>query len=487
MTEDGGVKLVCKQELAEKLLSPPFLLRKDGALWGFGFAAREVDAAQKGTVTVIRFLDLTGSARAAIKGFEVLPGYQVAAGRLRGDSSDDLVAVDLEGRVRAFSLDGSVLPGFPTAASSARVLAAPPVVEDFNASGRSALAFVSMKMDLHASTAMACLLDSGGKAPAGYPLRLASAVVGSPVLARQKGRAGWRMVVCHSTGEVAAYDPAGARSVLGPARLASAPGAKASLAAGDLDGDGAEEIFIASGTDQIQRVAGDGSSAAPPLRCDLARFVAVAAGKGPDGQAVICAFDQARSQLFFWSRDSQKKWTPSAPQAGEGIGVHLAAVEGGGNTGSLFVLTLYRPGGEEGVDAVFDAHATPEMQTEQKRFAGELRKLHPDNPSELEGDLRDYKRSPLVTRYGQKKAVELLSGKNQTEVWVVNSAGQTVGAPPPLPDMHPFLDKKERTVAAPAVSYDAASGRLFLVLAASRKGTGGSRVCLYSLSPAAKF
>jgi hypothetical protein len=497
MVSARSFKLSLTKELAEGLVSSPFLWRlagssANGSSWAFGYTTAEYDPDVRGSVTAVKVFDNSGEelGYSPLTGFEIPPGYQTTIGDLNGDGTDELIVLDVEGRIRAFSGTGKLLEGFPSEPSQTTLLKGVPIVGDINSDGRPRLILLSAAAPFWGSVCALAVHDPSGKMASGFPIQVDPPAATPLVLADLHGRGTDSAVLCREDGAICAYGLSdGVCNTLAGVDIQST--FKTALAAVDLDSDGTDEIVFVTGGDLVQCASLLGKTPPPgwPFELEGAAFMGLAVLGARGGGHILCTYDVPHQQFVLLSQEGKICGkTPVEDSEGKVL-VHLSAkgpFEGGG---SYFTAVFHDPGNAGNVDTVFETHASSEAKAEAKRYSHatrvESRKRGPltqEDIDHIEDEVRDYKRSLLIDQLGQARAEKLLFGEMATEVWVIDSSGKPLGEGPiRLADFHPFLDDRGKRPSAPALVYDEFSSRFLLLVGVNGEGPVPGRVELYVL------
>jgi hypothetical protein len=475
--------------LPDRLVCSPVLWQA-GAARVIGCVTREYSGAVRGNVTLVKYFDLQGKpvAGPAIRGFEVYPGQNAATGDLDGDGRDDLVIVDANGRVQAFGVDGKALPGFPTPETNFRILTGAPVIRDINNDGKAELCYITAKDEENGLESALCIRDSRGNVFPGLPVPLPAGAVGNWVLATA-GAGGHWPVFAQADGSISTFDPKSSRT----ARLASIPPEKASsvsLAAVDVNGDGIDEVLYTAGDSAVKAVTLGQTPKEELLYQAEGRGIlaAITAGKGADGKPVICIFAPLQRQFTILAGSSRMTGLHIVPAAEKKILASLTAIQtAAGETN--FLAVFFVPAGAGNVDEIFALHANDEKKADFKRYHEEtvlelkpLGSLDFAQRQRMETAERNYKRSLLADQLGERQAEARLQGVMETEVLLLDAAGNPrTAAPFRIEDAAPFLDRKGRRAAAPVVVVDKTGRRTILVVGTNGLEPKPGRLSFYAL------
>lgn len=457
---DTGSTLLLEKELDSDSLISPFFWRKEASPkarsdWVWGFVTTQYDPDIAGSVTVIPMFHGTDKPAefTILKGFEVHDGEPLTVGDWNGDGRNELIIVDWEGQLRAFGFGGRPLEGVALAPSEANLIEHQPHVVDVNGDGRPELVFLSLEAPLAGGVSTLSISDASGKPLPGLPLELDPPSV-SPMAVASRQFGAKRLVFVREDGSVSAYEIEN-RHLHNLATFSPEAARNVSIAAADLNADGEDEIFIATGSDSLDCItAGPGEASTNKVfEREHSAIVAVASGLKRDGSSVVCFYDQTLRQFgFLWAK--HLSWTPHMTSALHQKLVSLSRHPATGKGGDIFVATFFEPASDRDVQTVFDKQATPEMrkalaESRQEEDAG-------DQTPEL-------MRSLLIENFGKQKAEEMLLRPAMMEVCLLDSDGNVVGgAPIRISGVHPFVEEDETCVLRPAVLYD--KKKLFLLI-----------------------
>ncbi|MFC1792331.1 FG-GAP repeat domain-containing protein [Planctomycetota bacterium] len=457
---DTGATLLLEKELDSNSLISPFFWRQQASHkvrsdWVWGFVTTKYDPDIAGSVTVIPMFHGTNKPTefALLRGFEVHDGEPLTVGDWNGDGRNELIVVDWEGQQRAFGFGGRPLETVALMPSNANLVKHQPRVVDVNGDGRSELVFLSMDAPLAGGVSMLSISDASGKPLPGLPLELDPPSVSPMVIASGQSGAK-RLVFVREDGEVSVYETKN-RHLYNVASVSPNAARNVSIAAADLNSDGEDEIFIATGSDSLDCIVVGPTAVSPDsmFEREHSAIVAVASGLKRDGSSVVCFYDQTFRQFgFLWA--SHLSWVPHMTSGLHQRLVSLSRYPATGKGGDIFVATFFEPATNRDVETVFEKRATPEMR----------KALTESPPEEDAGDQRpELMRFLLIENFGERKVDEMLLQPATMEVCLLDSDGNVVGgAPVRISGVHPFVEEDETCVLRPAVLYD--KKKLFLLI-----------------------
>lgn len=172
-----------------------------------------------------------------------------------GDGKSEVLIGTTAGWAYALGYDGRVKTGWP-ALIGTKPIAAPAAVADFDRTGKLYIVFVAGGIYILGSTV--AVLNAEGKMAPGYPKQLSLTVAAPPVVGDVDGDAAPEIVIASYDGSLMAFEKNGAPTAGFPVKLLGR-GITAAPALADVDGDRFTDVVVASQNGYVEVIATAGT------------------------------------------------------------------------------------------------------------------------------------------------------------------------------------------------------------------------------------